>query len=425
MRRTTSRFPRAATALALAALLVGCPAPKAAETGESGAPASGDRPTLTFYTSLSQAEWAVLKHDVFPPFEKANGCVVRGVEVPVSDLANKLYAMRASGKTDVDVVAQDNMKLWSLVKEGLVTDLSAHRAEIPEATIPALVPVGEFGGKLYFMPYRPNVEITFYDAAHFDRLGLQPPRTWDELKHVAHVTKQADGVGRVAIKADGTDAGTVHLFDFMNQAGGDPLKLNDAGCKQAFSFLKELWPDLSPESRRADFNTMNQFLATESVYLGQNWPYGIEVIVNQGEKKQVKAYSGWSGPAKEAHTLGGEVLAIPTGAPHPELAMDFIRYLQSAPVQSTFVAKLAWPAMRTDAYAEVEPWKKPYFDVVKEALEHTVARPNVPYWEAFDKHINAAFREIVVEGKPIEATLDAHAAALEAAKAEAAETSSR
>ncbi|MFN3430812.1 MAG: extracellular solute-binding protein, partial [Candidatus Sericytochromatia bacterium] len=180
--------------------------------------------------------------------------------------------------------------------------------------------------------------------------------------------------------------------------------------------LRELWPYLSPESRRADFNTMNQFLAMESVYIGQNWPFGIEVIVNQGEKKDIKAYHGWRGPVREAHTLGGEVFGIPKGAPNKEMALKFIGYIQSREVQTKLVQKLAWPSMRTDSYAEVPAWQKPYFEAVKEALQHAVARPNVPYWEDFDKSINMAFREIVVEGRDVQVTLDKYAAVLDEAR---------
>jgi trehalose transport system substrate-binding protein len=85
-------------------------------------------------------------------------------------------------------------------------------------------------------------------------------------------------------------------------------------------------------------------------------------------------------------------------------------------VQTKLVQKLAWPSMRTDAYAEVPGWQKPYFEAVKEALTHAVPRPNVPYWEDFDKAINMAFREIVIEKQDVKATLDKHAAALDAAR---------
>lgn len=373
--------------------------------------------TLTFYTALGQAEWQVLREQIFPGFEQDNGCTVRGIDVPSGDMARKLNALKQGGALDVDVIGQDNMALWQLVQQDLMEDLTAYEPTIPAETIDALVDVGRFGGKLYFLPYRPNVEITYYNAQYLGKHRLNPPRDWDELLAVAAWLHKKEGVGRVAIKADGTAGATVHYVDFIHAAGGDPLVLNDAGCKQAFTYLAKLWPYLSPESRRADYNTMNQFLAMESVYLGQNWPFGIEVIVRQGEKQDVLAYHGWRGPVREAHTLGGEVFGIPKGAPHKELALKFVAYMQSRAVQAKLVGALAWPPMREDAYADVAAWQQPYFKAVKEALATAIARPNVPYWEDFDKAINLAAREIMIEGKPVDATLDHWAGEVAAAKA--------
>lgn len=400
--------------LALALLAAGCA--RAEEPGPAASPVTGDRPVLTFYTALGQAEWKVMREEVVPPFEQAQNCVVRSINVESGEMARKLNALNQGGAMDVDVIGQDNMALWQLVQQDLLEDLTPYEKAIPPETIDALVDVGRFGGKLYFMPYRPNVEIAYYNETYLKKNGVTPPEDWDQLYEAAKTLYQREGVGRVAIKADGTAGATVHYFDFINAAGGDPMALNDAGCKRAFAYLQQLWPFLSPESRRADFNTMNQFLAMESVYLGRNWPFGIEVIVNQGEKQDIKAYHGWRGPVREAHTLGGEVLGIPKGAPHKDLALKFVAHMQSKDTQALLVRRLAWPPMREDAYGEVPAWQKPYFAAVKEALAHAVARPNVPYWEDFDKAINLAAREIFLDRADVNATLDKYAAILEEAK---------
>lgn len=411
------RFGRLAFSLPLALLLAlpGCQRPARTTDGSAATPADHE-PTLTLYTALDEAEWDVMRNDVFPPFEQAHQCHIRAVEVESSDMANKLYALKQGGHMDVDVIGQDNMLLAPLVDEGLVEDLTPYEGQIPRETVHGLVDEGLFGGHLYFMPYRPNVPITFYNEPYLAKYGLRPPRTWDELMHVAKTLYQHEGIGRIALWASGTADTTVQLFDFINQAGGNPLVLNDAGCVKAFTFLQELWPYVSPESRRADFNTMNQILAMDEAYVGQNWPFAVDVIVRQGEKHGILAYSGWRGPVREAHTLGGEVFAIPAGAPNKDLALAYIRYIESKPVQAMLVTKLAWPSMRTDAYGQVPDWQRPYFEAVKDALSHAIARPNVPYWAAFDKAIEGAFYDTVIKGEAVQPTLDRYAAQLQAAR---------
>ena len=50
-----------------------------------------------------------------------------------------------------------------------------------ESIYPALRAAGIFGGQRYFVPFRPNVQIAYYNADKFAEYGLQPPRTWPEL----------------------------------------------------------------------------------------------------------------------------------------------------------------------------------------------------------------------------------------------------
>lgn len=401
-------------------LVAGCGGAKGAQPG--GAQAATSQPaaqqpaggpvTLRVVMGLGEEEWQVMREAIFPPFEKAHNVKIEAVQAEAGDVVKKLEAMKAAGKVDIDLITQDNMALAPLVEKGLVEDLSAYRHLIPPTAIPGVVKVGEFGGKLYFLPYRPNVEITFYNEKAFQKYGLKPPTTWDELLQVARTFKEKEGVGKVGLKLTLDGNTTVQLFEFIRQAGGDPLKLNDEGSVKAFTFLKELYPYLGPDSKKADWNTTNKFVASESFYLAANWPFGVGVIVKDGGKTEVKAYAGWRGPVKASKVLGGEVIGIPAGAPHKDLALKFAEYLMSKEVQETLAAKLAWPSYRTDAYAKVQDWQKPYFEAINAAMQVAEPRPNIRYWAAVDKALNDAFREIVIEGKDVKATLDKYSAAI-------------
>lgn len=206
------------------------------------------------------------------------------------------------------------------------------------------------------------------------------------------------------------------MVEFIWAAGGDPLILNDQGGVQAFTFLQQLAPYLAPETRRANWNTTNTFLATESVYLARNWPFGMHLLVQQAGKTQIKAYAGWRGPVREAHSLGGKMIGIPTNAPHRELALEFMRYLMSKPVQESLVSALGWPSFRSDAYGTIEPWQTPYFAAVQEALRDAHPKPQVSNWAEVDRAVSGAFREIVYEGQPVQTTLDRYQRQLQQAQ---------
>jgi trehalose transport system substrate-binding protein len=83
-----------------------------------------------------------------------------------------------------------------------------------------------------------------------------------------------------------------------------------------------------------------------------------------------------------------------------------MRYLMSHPVQEKLVSSLGWPSFRTDVYGAVQAWQVPYVAAAREALQHVLPRPPVPYWAQIDRAVTGAFREIVYDGQPVQPTLD-------------------
>ena len=376
--------------------------------------------SITFVTALAEEERRALS-EILQTFEQQSGMRVNLVQMESQDVVNQLKAKTAAGRMDIDLVAQDNLRLGPLVRDRSVQDLTEFRNRIPAETIDALRPVTEFNGRTYFFPYRPNVQIAYVNSAKLDQYGLKPPETWDQLMSTARTLREREGVGKVAIQGAAGDPLTVTVFEFIKQGGGDPLVLNDAGSVRAFEFLRDLEPYLSPEYRIAKFDTMNTILSNDTAYLGTNWPFGVNVIVRDNKREDVKAYHGWQGPAKESHVLGGEVLAIPTGAPNREGALRLAEFLMSRETQEQLLGKIGWPPMRSDAYGNVPAWQQEYFNAVQEAMRHVDARPNVGYWEDVSRALNDAFRDIVQNKQPVQPTLDRYAAAIQQAKQAAGE----
>lgn len=385
-------------------------------TGCGSSKKENDASTLRVTMALSEEEWAVMRKSVIPEFEKANNVKVEAVQVEASDVVKKLQAMQGSGKVEIDLIAQDTNNLSGLVYNGLVEDLSEYVNLIPEECIGNLAEAGQFDGKTYFMPYRPNAEINYYNENKFNEYGLKAPANWDELYETAKVLKEKEGIGRVALKIK-MSGDVIELAEFIRSAGGDPLVLNDEGSIEAFTYLQKLWPELSENTIKASFSSTNGFLAKDEVYYAPNWPFGANIIVKDGGKKEIKAYAGFEGPNGLVKTLGGEMLGIPAGSPNKELAIKFIQYLESKEVQEILMRENGWASFRNDAYGEAEEWQQPYFEATLEALAAAQPLPNVPYWSEAQQAINDAAKEIAIEGKDVKTTLDKYAAQIAEAKA--------
>jgi trehalose transport system substrate-binding protein len=397
---------RATLGLLLGALgMAGC------SSGGAGRSAAGE--TLRVSASLGEHEWQVLRAHVFPPFEARERCRIAAVNIEAADTLKKLEAMHRANRMGLDLLLLDNMHLAPYVEKRLVLDLTQYQALIDPAVDASLVTPLTFHGRLMFFPGRPNVQITYYNTDVFNGRTYAIPETWDELLDVAKRLKAAYQVGKVAVHGTLDTNTTAQVFEFVIAAGGEITTLNDAGSVKAFTFLQELYPYLSPETKKANWNTTNKFLSEETVFLARNWPVGMQVIVQQNRKTNIKAFATWAGTAGRATMIGGDVIAIPKRAPHQELALTFAAYWMSREVQTRLVTELGWPPIRSDALGSVPAWQQGFFEATMDALRHGHYRPAIMGWSAVDKYVNLAFQDIVMDGRDVQATLDRYARELQ------------
>ena len=369
--------------------------------------ASGE--TLSIAASLGENEWKVMREHVFPPFEAREHCRIRAVNIEAADTLKKIEVMHRANQMSIDLLLLDNMNLAPYVEKRLVLDLTKFQALIAPEVDEALVQPLTFNGRLMFFPGRPNVQITYYNMDVFNGSTYPIPETWDELLEVAKRLKAAYKVGKVAVHGTLDSNTTTQVFEFITAAGGTITTLNDAGSVKAFTFLQQLSPYLSPETKKANWNTTNKFLSEDTLFLARNWPVGIQVIVQQNQKTNIKAYATWAGPAGRATMIGGDVIAITKRSLNQELALKFAGYFMSREIQTLLVTKLGWPPIRSDALGSVPAWQQGFFTAIMEALRYGHYRPAIMGWSAVDKYVNLAFKDIVIDGRDVQTTLDTYA----------------
>jgi trehalose transport system substrate-binding protein len=397
----------------LALVVVAC-----GRAGDAPAPATGPLAgvTLTFSMSLAEEEQDAVR-ELLDRFQRDSGARVRLVAVSGSDLPEKLRVEVGAGRPGIDLFAQDNVSLRGLVDGRLVEDLAD--VALPDAVLPALVPP-RFDGRQYFLPFRPNVQVTYVNRARFERAGVRPPATVEELRAVARTLKaEARGTGKVTLSLDLGGGAAVTVAEWVVGFGGDPLVLNDPGSVAAFEFLQGLWREglLARESLVAKFDSQVDFLQGETAWLARNWPFTSMVFAEQDVLDRFTVYAGWRGPARAAHVIGGDVLGVPRGVAgrQHEAAVALARFLMSREAQQHLVERNAWPAIRGDAYGTVPPALRETFEAIRGALADGFFRPAVPYWPEVSDAMNEAVRRILERGEPVRPVLDALHAAIAAA----------
>jgi len=374
-----------------------------------GTPTVAAGATLSLAASLGENEWKVMREHVFPPFEARQHCRIRAVNIEAADTLKKLEVMHRANRMSIDLVLLDNMNLAPYVERRLILDLTKYHALIEPAVDASLVQPLTFNGRLMFFPGRPNVQITYYNTDVFNGSNYHIPETWDELLEVAKRLKAAYKAGKVAVHGTLDGNTTAQVFEFITAAGGKITTLNDAGSVKAFTFLQQLYPYLSPETKKANWNTTNKFLSEETLFLARNWPVGMQVIVQQNQKTNIQAYATWAGPAGRATMIGGDVIAITKRSHNKELALKFAGYLMSREIQTLLVTELGWPPIRSDALGSVPEWQQGFFKAIMDALRYGQYRPAIMGWSAVDKYVSLAFKDIVMDGRDVQATLETYA----------------
>lgn len=375
--------------------------------------------TITMSVSLAESEVGPVQ-EVLDMFKAQTGVNVKLTSITAQDLPQKLQVEVSSGQHTIQLFAQDNLALATLVDKGLVEDLSD--VQIPDGVTPALIPQ-KFDGKQYFLPFRPNVRVTYVNKDRFQAAGVQPPTTTDEYKTVAEKLKQeAGGQGKVTLSlADQPDTGPlgVTMSEWIVSYGGDPLIMNDDGTVQAITFLQGLWKEgvFAKESLQAKYDTEVDYLQGETSWLATNWPFTTGELSKTGILSKFSVYAGWKGPVRAAHVVGGDVLGIPKGVSgkQKDAAIALAQFLESKDAQTILVAKNSWPSVRSDALSEVPADQKQTFDAITAALADGWYRPNVVYWSDVESAMDDVIHNAIVGGQDVKTVLDAAHAKIAAA----------
>jgi trehalose transport system substrate-binding protein len=358
-------------------------------------------PQLTMAVSVSDQELLSLS-DVIRKLEKTLGATIMLQPVDRHILVPALEERVATGSKPWDLLSVDNDTLGILVQKGLVQDLSPYLRDGALPRDPLFQDLQEklrIDGRDYYVPFHPNVKLTYYNQAMLNKAGKQPPTTSDELVKLARELA-SDDRERVAIQAHEGKAAAVTVFEWVTSMGGDPLTLADAGAREAFKRLWALAPYLEPESNKIQFDTANNVLITNKVSVVDNWTYGIKVVMGDFEKTQIRVTPGMRGSVR---VLGGDVLAIPKGARHPEQAIKLIEQLVAKETQRTLAEHLFWAPVREDVYTELsatqQGLKNEYFQVIREGLRTTVMRPITPNWGVIQDVLSDALQDVLEQGR--------------------------
>ncbi|MBV9635343.1 MAG: sugar ABC transporter substrate-binding protein [Methylobacteriaceae bacterium] len=168
------------------------------------------------------------------------GIKVERQAVPYPQLVEKVL-LAATSNSLPDLIMMDNSDVAQLAEGGMIVPL-ADVGVSTEGFTPSLVAIGNYKGKNYSLQTAVNTLALWYNVDILRAAGVEPPKTWDELRATAKKLTKGQVYGFV-FPAVATEEGTFHASPFVWSNGGDFTKLNSPQAVEAVTFLADLVND--------------------------------------------------------------------------------------------------------------------------------------------------------------------------------------
>ncbi len=272
-------------------------------------------------------------------------------------------------------------------------------------------------GSVYGLPFGAETSVLYYRTDIFEKHGLTPPETYDELLDLAcRIPELEPGMGGVASRAasghHAAHAWLLHLAPLGGRVFGDGWEVtlnNEAGIAAAEALKRIV--DCGPEGASAfgPAEAANAFAQGQAAMFLDTIAYAADF--QNPEKSKVVGNVGYAmhpmGVRRGSQT-GGFGLAIPRNAENPEAAFLLMQWLTSKQGDLA-VAMAGGNPSRFSTYANAELQAKyPWSAAFGEALQHADPdwRPIIPAWGKINADIGTTMSQVLTEGLDIKTALD-------------------
>lgn len=323
----------------------------ASPTSDSGRQTVPDKKTQITYWGLW--ELSATMEQIFSDFEQANP----GVEVIYQVQSHVDYRQRLQ-----TAIASGNGPDLFRYHASWVPMLSAELASLPSKIMsvnefqqtfyPVAVQQLQYGGQIVGVPLMYDGLGLYYNTEVLSTAGVEPPKTWVELKSLASrlTVRNGNEIKRAGL-AIGNASTTEHFADIigllMLQNGADPKDLTSKEAQDAMVFYTnfvskdKVWDEKLPTSTvafaRGDAAMMlaPSWRAHEVMAMNPNLKFGITTVPTLGDQK-----ISWA-------TYWAE--GVSNKSKNQEMAWQLIKYMSSREVMQKMYAEQA----KTRAFGEI------------------------------------------------------------------------
>lgn len=336
-----------------------------------------------------------------------------------------LNTVLASKDAALDVILIDVIRpaQWSAAgwAEPLDSYLGAEKDAIMARYLPAYREANVVGGKVIALPYFADAQFLYYRKDLLQKHGVNPPKTWDELKAGAEKVMKAEGNPNLSgfQTAGSPIEGTVctYLVPMWGAGGnltdqGGKLALNTDAAKRPF----QLWADLKaanvtpPNLAEIPTDRIRQNFQAGNLLYGMTWGYVWQRAENDADS-QVKGKVGviplpGFTADKAATCIGGWQLAVSAYSKNKAEAVKLVRYLSSPEVSKAQAIAASHLPVFAEVYKDPEVLKaNPWFAEALPVVQTARSRPVSPAYPRVSEVMRTNMNAFLAGSKTADAAL--------------------
>jgi multiple sugar transport system substrate-binding protein len=239
--------------------------------------------------------------------------------VPGPTLIQKVL-QQASSQTLPDVLMLDNPDIQQIAETGALAPLEDYDINA-DGFAEGPVSAATFDGKLYGLQPGANTLAIFYNKDVLEKAGVEPPKTWDDLKTTAKELTSGKQYG-FAFNATADYEGAWQFLPPMWTNGGDETALTSPEVAGALQLWKDLIDDGSVSKsvvnwKQSDVN--DQFIAGKAAMM-LNGPWQIPSLDRAKINYGVVPFPVNTAGQTSIAPLGGEAWTVPMTGDEAKMA---------------------------------------------------------------------------------------------------------
>ena len=294
--------------------------------------------------------------------------------IPDLEMVTKLATAVQAGDVP-DLVSFDLIFMPDFMRAGFLIDLTDQlNADPNQAKVAqAFKELATYEGKVYGTGFLPDVSILLYNKGLFKQAGLDPEKPPTTLAEIHEAAKKVRALGddHYGYYFSGS-CGGCNIFTvapmmwgsgtYLLPKNGEDKALEGPGIREVLQLFRDMWTEgLIPDSAQADSGANFQAVfQTGKLAMQGSGNFAIATLkASNPEIDFGIAYLPGIKPENASSFVGGDLIAIPKGSKHEDIAREFITWVLTDEAQLEGLAAKNTLVARTDLaendYYKTEP----------------------------------------------------------------------